>query len=800
MGTSRDDATEQTFGTLAVELKTEATVDHGHPSPAPPADISAVISAVDPEDRYEDIRPIAQGGMGEVRRVFDRRLNRHAVMKVVHVDLAQTSAARRLRIEAEITGQLQHPGVVPVYDSGTLRDGRPFYVMREVQGKTLYQAIHELDPEGVPAAATGFRRLIEALRRVCDTMAYAHRAGVIHRDIKPHNLMVEDFGSVLVLDWGIARRQADVDWLSPHTQTTTATRFGTILGTSGYMSPEQAAGHSDRVGTKTDVYALGVTLGDVLRCAIVPPPVLARLALRAQSQDPDLRPTVQEMGEEIQAWLDGARRREEAMVAVARADKMRPRIDALRTRAIALAEQASAILKGVKTYAPIEEKAPAWEMKDEAERLREEAALAEHRWEQMLHHALRLAPDLEEAHRRLADHYHQLHLHEQNPTAAVRYEELLRQHDRGTHRSYLSGEGGLVLETDPPGAEAVLYRFALHRRRLVPVRDRVLGKTPLHVSIPHGSCLIEFTHQDCDPVKYPVLIPRGGEWNQTPPHGQREPIFLPPAGTIADDEAYVPAGWFQAGGDPEAADSLMPGRWMWADGFVIKKFPVTNQQYLIFLNTLYHSDRVQDAVHHQPLRGNGQGTEGTASQPIYKLDSVDGFSIPEERLHLPVTGILWTDAVAYTEWASTRTGFTWRLPHDLEWEKSTRGVDGRLWPWSNYSDACWANTSLSREGQPKIEAVGSWAGDVSLYGIRDLIGNVHEFCINPYRRNVSESTLIFDTVLDKDAVLLRGGAFNRSATLCRAALRVAIQTHRRYLTVGFRLTRPILRGYSVEKS
>lgn len=233
--------------------------------------IQALVSA-----DYEDLGLIGLGGMGEVRRVRDRRLNRLMAMKILRPEWsADASAAARFVEEAQATAQLQHPGIVPVHEIGRLADGRIYFTMKEVQGRTLAEVIDDVhalaDPDRGATTADGWslRRLIDAFRAVCDAVAYAHSRGVVHRDLKPQNVMVGQFGEVLVLDWGLAMvvgRAAGAG--AVHTvrseDDALATSLGTVSGTPAYMPPEQARGQTDRIGPASDVYSLGAILYQIL--------------------------------------------------------------------------------------------------------------------------------------------------------------------------------------------------------------------------------------------------------------------------------------------------------------------------------------------------------------------------------------------------------------------------------------------------------------------------------------------------------------------------------------------------------
>ena len=213
---------------------------------------------------------LGRGAMGEVHRVRDVRLNRRMALKVLKwMFHHRPLTVQRFLDEAQATAQLQHPGIVPVHDLGVLPDGRTYFTMREVAGRTLGEVIVEVHrasgPRGWAAAASGasLRRLIEYLRTASEAVGYAHERGVVHRDLKPDNIMIGAHNEVFVMDWGIAkvvgRPDLGVEALEL-TGRSEATQVGAVFGTPAYMAPEQAAGKPESVGAAADIYALGATL------------------------------------------------------------------------------------------------------------------------------------------------------------------------------------------------------------------------------------------------------------------------------------------------------------------------------------------------------------------------------------------------------------------------------------------------------------------------------------------------------------------------------------------------------------
>lgn len=223
--------------------------------------------ATDPDfgdTKYRILGEISSGGMGTVYRAEDTELGRQIAIKVLNGTEANEDIAQRMVREAQIIARLEHPGIVPVHDVGTLPDGRVFYAMKLVRGGRLDEFV------------TGQVSLKDRLRKfqaVCEAVAFAHAHGVIHRDLKPQNIMIGSFGEVLVLDWGVAKMiampasadelEADTLLLPPrnndHDQTEN-TAQGTIIGTPNYMSPEQSRGEINGLDQRSDVYSLGAIM------------------------------------------------------------------------------------------------------------------------------------------------------------------------------------------------------------------------------------------------------------------------------------------------------------------------------------------------------------------------------------------------------------------------------------------------------------------------------------------------------------------------------------------------------------
>ncbi len=239
--------------------------------------------------RFRILRPHAQGGLGMVFVALDGELNREVALKQILDKHADDPLSRgRFLLEAEVTGGLEHPGIVPVYGLGTYGDGRPYYAMRFVRGESLKDAIARFHQRGdttslstlVPEVRGGgpsqapvasrdleLRKLLRRFTDVCNAIEYAHSRGVLHRDIKPGNIIVGRHGETLVVDWGLAKATGTSDpsaverTLMPASASgSSETLPGSALGTPSYMSPEQAEGNLEVLGPRSDVYSLGATL------------------------------------------------------------------------------------------------------------------------------------------------------------------------------------------------------------------------------------------------------------------------------------------------------------------------------------------------------------------------------------------------------------------------------------------------------------------------------------------------------------------------------------------------------------
>jgi eukaryotic-like serine/threonine-protein kinase len=860
---------------LNTVVPSSETIDiYGEDSPPKDRDRAETSSAAAPSHdkqnigRYEDLGLIGFGGMGEVRRVRDYELNRTLAIKIAHEKILNHSAAlSRFLDEAQVEAQLQHPNILPVHELGRLPDGRYYFTMQEIKGREFTSAIEEVhsaiqnEQWTISENGWGLRRLIDVFQKICQAISYAHAKGVVHRDLKPENIMLGAFGEVLVVDWGIAKvmghhteaLKEDLvfeEVVTERSRSGRTTRYGQIAGTPAYMPPEQASGEIDQIDHRSDVYALGAILYEILsgrlpykgksarevldlvlegppppirshvdaegriRCSASKPPLpetLVKACEKAMTRDPKGRfQTVDEMSFLIRGWLDGAQKRETALGVVQEAIQKEYQAEMLRRRAQELQRQAQEELEKLKPWAPEAQKIYVWAKQDEAQKLSNQADMCILEKEQLLHAALTHKDDLPEAHAVLAEHYREIHSWAEKghrAQTAAKLEKQIRKHasalplkhpERKSHFSYLKGVGTLSLTTDPGDSHVTLEKYTLQNRRLAPREFLDLGHAPLEsVSLEMGLYRLRLRKQGFHEVIYPIAVGREAQWSS---HfgGEKKPVHLPPLGELGPEDCYVPAGWFWLGGD--SLSGSLKKRRVWCDPFVIRKYPVTNRNYIQFLNDLLAQDRENEALRHAPREHAGHS--GDMGAIIYGRSKDGGFKLVPDgdgmvwSLDWPAIHVDWHSAIAYAEWMSARDGKKWRLPYEAEWEKSARGVDGRAYPWGNGFDPSWTCMRSSGE-RPGISPVDGFPVDESPYGVRGMAGNVADWTMSLHSPNgpnivdskVQEIPPSLSGV--RKHLVVRGGFWHQPAKSLRLDNRGCFASTSRLPSLGFRLARSI---------
>ncbi|KAF0242851.1 MAG: hypothetical protein FD180_3702 [Planctomycetota bacterium] len=465
-----------------------------------PARPTALPDPGDPS-RYRLGAEIGRGGIGRVVLAEDTRLGREVAVKIVVDNLSPALTERFVR-EAKVTARLEHPQIVPVHDFGMMEgkggEKRPYLAMKRVKGKDLRAILEELAVGREETRAAWPRnRLLGAFQSACLGLAFAHSRGVLHRDMKPSNVMVGDFGEVYVVDWGLAKvqgepeREAEAGVDVP--EELGLTIDGALIGTPAYMSPEQASGHNDAVDERTDVYALGAILYEILthrppvegktveevltraregritppralrittartfRDADPVPPDLEAVCLRALSlRREDRHPAVLDLHADVQRFLDGVAERDRLKrEAAKRVDEGREHHRRWRELGVEARESQARVEKiteETRPWEPIERKRVVWEAEDALRRLREERIRSFLRAGASFETALRDDPFSEAA----ADGACELAYDrlveaeaERDAEEALIQRQSLERHDRGgRHVARLAAPGRVTIRT-----------------------------------------------------------------------------------------------------------------------------------------------------------------------------------------------------------------------------------------------------------------------------------------------------------------------------------------------------------------
>lgn len=838
----------------APAVATETALPGGvEAEPAPSMDAAALPSSIAREavtgaGRYEFGDSLGIGGAGRVVRARDCEIGRVVALKTLKPGTEADSAlGTRFLTEAQITAQLEHPNIIPVYDLGALPGGEPYYTMRVVKQQSLQDVLARAELR----RQWPLVRLVGAFVQVSRALAYAHRCGVVHRDIKPENVLLGDYGEVYLADWGNAKILSSVepqaaagDALEPF-GIVGAGGFGRrrhemlpsgLSGTPGYIAPEQIRGDRSQIDHRTDIFALGVVLYEMLTGehpfdaptvlavilatqtreprpprSISPgcPLVLEDLCLAMLSKDPAKRPASADVvAAEAEAFLEGAkertRRREEAikLCELAKGPVERDRVlDSERQR---LVEEARKLLQDVKGYEPIDRKRPGWELEDRAAEVEREQARSTAEAIDLYTKALAYDPDLVEARAGLADLYWLRAVRadeERRQAERIYYEALVSEFDVGRYGALLKADSTLSLDTSPSGAAVVAYRYVEKDRVLVATEERYLGRTPLHEArLSPGSYLFVLKRAGYRDVRYPLLLKRDGH--------HRAEVTLYTDVEIGEGFVYVPGGPFIAGGDPEAYDPLRRAE-LHVPDFAIARFPVTFREYCEFLNDLEARD-LGFALKRAPH--DTRGSEGYVVQPASgggweplptMLEGEARKLFPAEEGHLwnlPAFLIDWFDAVAYCRFRGEREGIEIRLPTELEWEKAARGTDGRFYPWGDHFDPTFCLMRSSRSFIPQPEPVGSFSIDASPYGVRDMAGGIREWVGDIYGEKgwaeVSrEPEPNADTERDASPWrVFRSGNWAADPQRCRSASRTRFFALARISNLSFRVAKSLSRG------
>ncbi len=771
------------------------------------------------EGRYRFLQRLGVGGLGEVWRATDSRLGREVALKLVRRDKTEDDrVTRSILHEAQVLAGLSHPAIIPIHDLGHTEDGRFFYAMKEVEGRNLAEILGALhrDDAGAREAFT-LPRLLQIFQKVVEAIAFVHSRGVIHRDLKPLNIMVGPYGEVQLIDWGLARRRRQVEVAPLDGNDGQVTREsiteihsmdqGMVQGTPAYIAPEQVQGKLFEVDERSDVYGLGAVLYEIL-CYRAPfvmspqesmveflrrvvrtepeppsqvapadadvPPELERLARTCMAKKKEQRlNSAVEVGEALLDFIEGREPEEAKHQAAAHfltlAQEQVATYRILKERTEAEGESLASHIREIHSASPLEEKRALWEREAWISSQTRKAWAAFSAATGHFEEALAQQPTLTAARAGLAELYWD-RFREAQAAGGGRemawYESLLLRYDDGRFAAKLQGEARLSVETAPRGVEVLLQTFREMDGRLLPSAPRALGRTPLlNIRLDPGRHQLVLRASGYRELRHPLQA-RSGET-------LRVDAQLYTQTQVPMDFALIPRGPFPWGGDREAPGSG-PLRIVTLPDFAISLHPVSFSEYLTFLQSL--------AVGNEAVARRRLPRCPFLSRSHWKLQqdgafvlvTDDGKSTVAGVPTWPVFGISWEDGVAYCRWKSQRDDRPYRLCSDAEWEKAARSPLGIHWPWGDRFDLTYCRMARSGAGGSQPGPGPGPLLDTSLYGVIDMAGGVREWCGDFFNENGGLR-------------VVRGGSWMSEEAETRACSRRGLPEGMAFDDVGFRM-------------
>ncbi len=773
--TITDEKRDETKAATPSQMFTRTIVGFDAPTDANPME----VQFGSPEARYRIDGFVGEGGMGEVFSGEDSLIKRPVAVKYLRSGhISNPAAVQQFWTEVLHAGLLDHPCVPPVHDVGIDKQGRPFYVMRLIRGRSLREILVASDPTSseLADAEWGLPRFLSSFVQVCGAVQFAHDSEILHLDIKPENIMIGEYGDVYLVDWGLSE------------PSTPSVKRGT-RGTPAYMAPEQTKPNQPVSGV-TDVFALGALLYELCtrrrafsaettsqtfelirsgdyergeaweRC----PASLRDTIAQALDPNPTRRmASAKAMAAQVRDFLDGRRDRLRRLER-ARTDLRSAHEELDRARqSLELARTTKSSLDSSRpeAWASAEEKAAFWDQEDAYDQALEASELHRERALQHLLRALEDAPGNADVRQALAEIYLERleHAEQLGDQFQRRFlETQLRALKLPDVDRILAGNGTLSISCEASSVVECSYSQLVERRRVLTATNPVVIASDHLQNIPisPGRYQLDATAAGRRSLIAPIRVDRCADVEMT--------LRLRTETEIGADFIQIPAGPFIMGGDDKTFKSH-PRTLVQVEEFALARFPVTWEEYREFLQSIVDNqyDPAEAWMPHIP----------TKKEPVWDVhDGVVVYS--EERRNWPIFCVTFDQAVGYCDWRSNRDGRRYRLPTDAEWEKAARGVDERIFPWGDRFDATFCKNADSTEGKSQPEDVGAYPVDESPYGVRDMAGGIREWCDSWFS--------------EKDSFrLVRGGSWNFSSVGAHCAYRLGCAPNIAYPFIGFRL-------------
>ena len=776
---------------------------------------------LDITDRFEIFDEIAHGAMGRIDAGWDRHLGRPVAIKTLRSDRAKDVVRMRFLEEAQVTGQLQHPSIITVYELGKIK-GDVVFVMRRVEGLSLKSLISRLrkGDEDLIKQYTLIQKL-QAFYQLCQAVAYAHNKGVIHRDIKPSNVMIGDFGDVVLLDWGLCKIIGQEVRSSRSSAERWQTMHGQIIGTPAYMAPEQALGMIDQISEATDVYGLGALLyhfltlsppfagktkrevvRKVLHAELVSPrerapqhnipEAVEALCMKCLHRDSEQRyPNASALAEEVKILISGGL---QDLVAQQHNAETKPilmkRLEQSSETLRAEVGETLFHLQSIQEDLASALDAIQGQVSDSDRSLLVERVVF-YRGEiqslvsQLCDSTVRLK-QLRELNNE--QNVYKVHSHESLHGSSVEssslvdrvcstllgmYENAVLNSDRESQarlgywlealdpiqRDQLRREvGALYLHVRPASADVQLWQCVADGMSLKRVRPKTLKSSPLLLErVPAGQYVISIGHPSHQNRIESSLRVYPGVTT-------RLSVNLYHPHVAPSHFKHIPSGTFTSG---SRSRGLTGSNEIALPDYFMMVHPVTSREYLFFLRSLSEQS-IEEAQARTPRRSGDLA-------PLWRWSGSQVEYLQEEGWSddMPVVGVSLDDARHYAEWLSERDQRSYRLPTHHEWEKAARGPEGRVFPWGDLWDPRFvAGPETWDHHLPPT--VGLMTSDRSVYGVADLVGGVREWTTS--------------TEPSDNKGVIKGGSFlTADEDGIPLWKRSTLSSHRSAIDLGFRL-------------